>query len=269
MNNDKSTAFDEEWIHCAKESWMMNALEKEGWKKGGKRYLDNLRIWFESLPLDAKGKSSLKKRLESPRNEDHLGAVNELVWWEIMQRNGWTAEPVSKQGPDFKVLSPTKCYIEVTTLNVSRKDQSQFKSGGGVRLDDSRVIKQLHDKIIDSDEKLKQFGYAAKKRCPCGLIIFDFTTWSDFGTAPARNALIGDAKKKRLLVSLLPDTLSAIIIVIRRCLDGRIAIYQDHSIAYHNPAAQYPFPENTFKMFEQVDKGKIIKAKPCNKLIYL
>ena len=78
------------------DSWLMRARAKSSensWAAAldaeGHIYLGSLRLWFDRFPLTSnKQKRALKVRLESFKDEDHRGAVNELSWWEFLQRTG-------------------------------------------------------------------------------------------------------------------------------------------------------------------------------------
>ena len=82
--------------------------------------------------------------------------------------------------PDFQLQSPSDCFVEVSTLNVSDKDKKNFERGESVSLDHAETIRRIIGKI--TEEKKRQLMYAAAERKPCVLAFFDYTTWSGFAT---------------------------------------------------------------------------------------
>jgi len=81
--------FDDEWRERAQAesdstSWATDALATLDTVGG--TYLFTLRIWFNQFPLTLGQKKQLRSRIESFRNDEHLGGVNELAWWALMLR---------------------------------------------------------------------------------------------------------------------------------------------------------------------------------------
>lgn len=250
----KTTIFDENWTERARAS-----TEKMSWVKdvmatldtAGGVYLASLRMWFNRFPLNIKQKKKLAADIESFKNEDHLGAVNELAWWAFLQREQFNANPIARTSsptPDFQVLAPTEFFIEVSTLNVSKQDQSKFQAGDSVELNHAEMLRRVLGKL--TAEKQRQLSYAADQKEPSVLVLFDYTTWSAFGTQFYR--FLGDflLGKQRGFQSL-PIELSALIYVERKVFDGRIAISRLRSATYYNPHAKYPLAIGTFASMNQ------------------
>lgn len=249
------TVFDAAWVRRAKTathkvSWIIDVLDSLD--ADGTLYLDSIRIWFNEFPHPStKDRRALKTRLESFNNSDHLGGVNELSWWEFMRKTQLTAEPVATTNaprPDFHLIAPTECFLEVSTLNVSDEDREKFERDEGVSLNHSDTVRRIVLKA--ANEKKRQIGFAADSRRPCALVLFDYTTWSAFGTQAFRffdNTLLG----KTFEFSRLPVDLSALLHVERKVINGRIAISRDRSAVYYNPNATYPLPVNTFTTIGQ------------------
>ncbi|MBL8540262.1 MAG: hypothetical protein JNK68_07805 [Betaproteobacteria bacterium] len=249
------TVFDAAWLGRArastdKGSWIAGVLDSlDG---DGTLYLDSIRVWFNKFPLtSSKDKRALKTRLESFNNSDHLGGVNELSWWEFMRKTNINAIPVATSTaprPDFQVLAPTDFYLEVSTLNLSDAERQKFEREEGVSLNHPDTLRRLLVKA--ADEKNGQIAFAASQRRPCALVVFDYTTWSGFGTQLFRfiaNGLLG----KPFEFSRLPADLSALAYVERKVIDGRLAISRDRSAAYYNPNATHTLPVGTFRAITQ------------------
>jgi hypothetical protein len=246
----KRTIFDEGWLTRARlrradVSWADEVMATV--ETNGGIYLESLRLWFNRFRLTSKQKQALATRLESLDKKDHLGAVNELAWWAFMQHEGMNAAPVPTSAtprPDFQIIAPAECFVEVSTLNVSDRDKSKFAAGGSVELNHSQTLRRILSKV--TNEKRRQLSYAAGRKQPSVLVLFDYTTWSKFGTQFFRflgNFLLG----KQLGFHTVPSELSALVYVERKVHpDGRIAISRDRSAAYYNPSAKYPLPVGTF-----------------------
>jgi hypothetical protein len=218
----------------------------------GGMYLDTLRRWFGGFPLSSvKQKHQLKRRLESFNDDTHRGAVNELVWWVCMQRMGVYSAPVSESSaprPDFHVQTPVPFFVEVSTVNPSRRDLFQFATGEGVRLDHAETRRRFLGKV--TDEKRRQMAYAAGQHQPCVLVLFDYTIWSAFETQFVHVLaafLLGNEQG----FQELPRTLSALVYVERKVIDGRMAVSRDRSAIYYNPHADYPLLMGTFAALKQ------------------
>jgi len=252
MESKQLTIFDDAWLSLAAsqpaaDSWVQDVMEDM--KGCGGLYLNTLIIWFQRFPL--KGKKHLKQGLESFDNTQHLGAVNELSWWELMTLFGWSPQLLlasATSRPDFHILTPTHFFCEVTTLNVSEKDRILLDSGKGVKLNHGPTIGRILRKI--TKDKTEQIEYGASKKKPSILVLFDYTTWTHFGAQLYRELfhyLLGENSG----FLRLPRELSALVYVERKVIDGRIAISKQRSAVYHNPKATYPLSETVFHMIRQ------------------
>jgi hypothetical protein len=250
----KTPIFGDEWLRAARTgsiggSWATAVIETL--ETTGRIYLSTLRLWFERFPLTCNQKHQLRTRLESLRDDEHLGGVNELAWWEFIVREGFIAAPLvptTAARPDFKLQSPTGCFVEVSTLNVSQRDQAQFKAQQGVALDHAETIRRVIGKF--TDEKRQQLQYASDQGKPSVLALFDYTTWSGLGTLfhhTLGDFLLGE----QLGFKSLPTELSAILYLERKVLDGRIALSRSRSGVYYNPLALHPLQSGTFPSLNQ------------------
>jgi hypothetical protein len=248
--DNSATVFEAAWLSRAKAtadtaSWVIGVLDTiDG---DGLSYLNTVRTWFNGFPHPTlNDRRALKTRLESFSDSDHLGGVNELSWWEFMRKTHLSAEPVATTNaprPDFVLRAPTECYMEVSTLNVSKTDHETSERDEGVSLNHSTTLKRILLKA--ANDKRDQIAFGASLRQPSVLVLFDYTTWSWQGTQMFRfvaNALLGQPFE----FCKLPVDLSALVYVERKVSGGRIAISRDRSAAYYNPNATYPLPVGTF-----------------------
>ncbi len=253
-NAESSGVFDGTWLEDARakqggHSWVDDVIATLD--NPGSKYLALLRLWFDRFPVSQKQKHDLRKRLESFNSEEHLGAVNELAWWTFMQQEGLKAIPVptsTTPRPDFQVIAPAACFVEVSTLNVSDADKSKFETGRSVELDHADTLRRILGKV--TGEKLRQLSYGAEQKKPAVVVLFDYTTWSAFGTHFYRflaDFLLG----KQLGFQSLPSELSALLYVERKVCEGRIALSRRRSATYYNPCATHPLPLGTFAFLNQ------------------
>lgn len=253
----KPPLFGDNWTshvstQAPKRSWAYQVMKSAD---AGNVYLNTLRTWYYRFPRTSKTSIELKNRLESLRNEDHLGAVNELFWWECMKLFNWSAEPVvgrKHKRPDFKVTSPAYFFCEVTTLNISGRDRDDLSEGHGVGLNEeqTRTIDRLFLKILE--EKLEQIQCGASEKKPNSLVLFDHTVWSQLGTEfylKLAFHLLGE----QMGFARLPRELSAIVYIERRVMAGRLGMSEQRAAVYHNPFAQIKIPPNVFQMIRQYD----------------
>jgi hypothetical protein len=251
------TVFDAAWLAQAKAAtniapWItdvLNTLDAEG-----ALYLDSVRIWFTKFPhASIRDRNALKSSLENFHdNNNHLGGVNELSWWAFMRQTQMKGEPVAtappEKRPDFRLIAPSEFFVEVSTLNVSEPDRRNFEQNEGVSLNHSDSFGRILQKV--ATDKKDQITFAADSKRPCALVLFDYTTWSGYGTQFFRflaNALLGKPNE----FCGLPVALSALVYVERKVIDGRIAISRDRSAVYYNPNAAYPLPIGTFTAIGQ------------------
>lgn len=257
--------FGERWIRCAhasggRTSWVSDVLATPDTTGGV--YLRTIRTWFHQFPLTLKQKQQLRSRLESFKNDEHLGGVNELAWWAFMRREGLTAKPLpasSTPRPDFYLEPPAGCFVEVSTLNMSDIDKAKFQRKASVALDHAETIRRIVGKL--TAEKQRQLTYAANLEKPCVLVLFDYTTWSAFATEIFRTLgefLLG----RQYGFRTLPPELSAIVYVERKVLpNGCIAINRHWSAAYYNPLTLHPLPLCTFPFLTQF-RCQLISNEP-------
>ncbi|MCH7530107.1 MAG: hypothetical protein ACUZ8N_14905 [Candidatus Scalindua sp.] len=246
--------FDEDWFSNASsrkvgKEWVDEVVNQINGSGG--IYLSTLRLWFDRFPLSNKHKKHLKQALESFNNYDHLGAVNELAWWQFINSFGWSASPIKAgnyKRPDFHIIEPIEFFCEVTTSNLSEKEKKLIESGEGAPLNHNVTIERFLRVV---EEKVEQIKYGASKKKPSVLILFDYTTWSGFGTQLYRelaNILLGNI----IGFSKLPSELSAIVYVERKVLpEGNIVFSKDRSAVYHNPNALFKLPISVFQMMRQ------------------
>ena len=88
--------------------------------------------------------------------------------------------------------------------------------------------------------------HAMNKNKPGVLIIFDYTTWSGFGTQFCQ--VLGESLLGRQCAfkELAAPELSAIVYLERKVLDGRIVLSRQRSAVYHNPCALHPLHRGAF-----------------------
>lgn len=257
------TVFDGGWRARASgsalgDSWaraVIATLDAEGGV-----YLDTLAMWFERFPLTSeKQRWALKTRLESFTTSDHLGAVNELSWYEFMRRANMEVRPIlpaNAPRPDFKVTAPSEFFVEVSTLNVSDAEKRELQETGGVTLNHAEMLRRLLLKA--TGEKDAQIAYAASESRPCVLVLFDYMFLSGLppkddtflsGLPPnfyrfLATALLGE----RLAFAQLPVALSAVVYAKRKISAGHIEISQQQSAIYYNPAARYRLVVGAFEL---------------------
>jgi hypothetical protein len=248
------TIFDKKWIANANkltdvDSWAHGVVDDID--TSGGIYLNTLRIWYERFPATNKQKKPLKQRIESFSNENHLGGVNELSWWEFLRSSSLYAEPVpttTSPRPDFKVLTPTEFFAEVSTLNVSNNEKEKLEKDGAVSLNHTETLRRIL--LKSANDKRKQITFAANEKRPCCLVLFDYTTWSAYGTQFFRylaNFLLG----QECGFKHLPIELSALVYVERKVINGRIGISRDRSAVYYNPNATFPLAIGAFAKLRQ------------------
>lgn len=247
--------FGDDWLQRARAattgaSWMADVIET--FDTTGQIYLSTLRLWFTRFPMKPKQKQGLHSRLESFKNDEHLGGVNELAWWAFMLREGFICTPIltaRSSRPDFEIQQPAECFVEVSTLNVAEKDKKSFETeeNSGV-LDHAETIRRLIGKL--TAEKHQQMKYAADRQRPGVLVIFDYTPWSGFDTHFFRTLgefLLG----KQFGFKTFPPEVSAIVYLERKVLDGRIALSRHRSAIYYNPLALHSLAPGTFPSLNQ------------------
>lgn len=230
-------------------SWVHGVIE--ALDTTGDTYLSTLRLWLNKFPVNPKQKHALTMRLESKKNEDHLGAVNELAWWMFLQTEQFQVNPIppaNSSTPDFCIKAPSEFFAEVTTLNVSNQDKANWNACDSVKLDHTETLRRTLGKF--TKEKQQQLLYAADRKTPSVLVLFDYTTWSGFGTEFHRflgDFLLGEQRG----FQGLPTELSALVYVERKYINDRIGISRLRSATYYNPNATYALPVGTFTQLNQ------------------
>ncbi len=245
--------FNSKWLEEARSlkknnTWIHQVLDT--WDKAGANYLDNLRKLFCSYPDVGDVKKDLANRIQSFKDEDHLGAANELSCWAFLKRAGFECKPIPRSGeqtPDFHVFAPTEFFVEVTTLNISREEREKIACGNHIWLNQGNTLTRI---LRKPKEKQKQFLYGAEKQKPCVLVLFDYAFWSGVGTKLDQHIGIHLLEKQGF--HCLPTELSALI-YLKRCVieKGRLAIHLPGSAIYYNPNASAPLPLETFAFLRQ------------------
>lgn len=250
----KTQIFSDDWLRSARAksadgSWAAAVIETL--ETTGQIYLSTLRLWFERFPLTGNPKQQLRTRLESLLDDEHLGGVNELAWWAFLIREGFAATPLPPADaprPDFQLHSPAECFVEVSTLNVAARDKKRFEAQEAVSLDHTETIRRVIGKL--TEEKQRQLKYAADRKKSGVLALFDYTTWSGFGTSFSRT--LGDFLLGRQFgFRSFPAELSAIVYLERKVLDGRIGLSRHRSAVYYNPLALHPLSPGVFPSLNQ------------------
>lgn len=245
--------FDNKWIENARkitnqESWVYDVIL--GLDTKGGTYLDTLRNWYGGFPGTNKQKKPLQQRIESFINVDHLGGVNELAWWKFLKNSNFVVEPVpttTSPRPDLKVRAPVEFFVEVTTINVSSDEATQFCKNGAVRLDHEKTLRRVL--LKSSNDKKEQILFSSQQGRPSCLVLFDYTTWSGFSTQI--NRYVANYLLEQGGFGELPIELSAIVYVERKVIDGRIGLSCDRSSVYYNPNAKYKLAPGTFAGLRQ------------------
>lgn len=257
----------------------------------GLTYLHTVGRWFDAYPAANADKKKLRGELENLSiNSGHVAGVNELAWWELMQKHAMSARvvPTAKNSarPDFELLTPFGCFIEVTTLNVSSADEEALTKAPaliadaksrpdeeeneeveasaseptGAALDHQKSIQRIVNK--SAFEKLKQLKHAANQQKPAVLVVFDYTAFSAYATDFSRrlcDSLLGIKSG----FSCYPTELSALVYVERKVIDGRIALSLSRSAVYYNPFAKFPLSAGSFPYFRQF-WGDLECSKPAS-----
>lgn len=264
MGQDRRV-FDEEWGVRAMngalgDSWVDDVVAR--WDGDGRRYLSTLTLWFERFPFPScNDRRALKRRLESFKTNDHLGAVNELSWYEFMRQAHFKITPISPTKaprPDFRITAPVNAFVEVSTLNVSESEKEALHATGGVDLNHNETLRRLLHRA--SDEKSAQLKYASDQALPSLLILFAYTFWSGLATDFYRflaTALLGNESA----FARLPSALSGVVYVERKVFDGQIRLSRRRSAIYYNPHAHYPLAPGSFDMLRQFGSD-IVETDP-------
>jgi len=247
-----SDLYNSNWITNAEKlesshSWVLDVLKS----KNGRNYLKTIKTWYQRYPNKSE---HLKNFLESFDTASHLGGVNELFWWEFMKKFKWKAQPIKvnrEKRPDFHVTKPSEFFCEVTTLNISKKDESALRSESGVGLNHEATIYRILGKVMN--EEKEQIVYGCRKGHPSILVLFDYTFWSglatDFSRTFQQKLFEGDGFAE------LPKSPSALLYVEKKIIYTRFCVTVKRSAVFHNPYAKYTLPKTVFTMFRQHEKG--------------
>ncbi len=193
----------------------------------------------------------MRQALESLDNGQHVAAVNELSWWRLMLRERILGRPISvknKPCPDFEAETPYRFYVEVTTLNVSQAD----RESGEAALEHSESFRRTVLKV--TKEKNKQIAFAASQNQAILVAIFDYSTWSGFGTY-RHLSFWREFFRNTSGFSLLSADVSAVALIERQVTAGKVRLSRDRSAIYHNPLAARPLPFGAFISLKQVQLG--------------
>ncbi|MEA3428043.1 MAG: hypothetical protein U9Q84_02240 [Thermodesulfobacteriota bacterium] len=141
---------------------------------------------------------------------------------------------------------------------MSDAEKKKLEVQGSIPLDHAETLRRFLLKA--ANDKKKQIFYAASQRKPCSLVLFDYTTWSAYGTQFYRylaDFLLG----QKCGFSQLPIELSALVYVERKVKDGRIGINLNRSAVYYNPNAIYPLTVGAFETLKQYC-CKMVEVEP-------
>ena len=258
--SDRQELFNSNWINRTKaekdlsSSWAWANDVLEDIPGDGNTYLLKIREWFNKFPFVALSQSKhMRKGLESLSTEDHLGAVNELFWYNTAKFLKWSLKPFFKikkeeSSPDFKVTSPSCFYCEVTTLNISQSDRIVLANNNGVRLNHQREIVRILQKAVKEKIKQLRFGYNVQK--PSVLVVFDYSTFSGFETD--RPGALAEVLLNSLVgLQAMPKELSTLLYLERYVSKGLFRLRISQSAVYHNPLADYQIKKDTFIWIKQ------------------
>lgn len=230
-------------------SWakpVFDNFDESGWV-----YLSKIREWFAEFPFVSPHQSKhMRNRLESLNTEDHLGAVNELFWYNLATFLGWRLKPLSVEvtAPDFEVSSPACFYCEITTLNVSQSDRGQFKKGLSAPLNHGRGVARILRKATDEKKDQLKYGYDRQK--PSILVVFDYSLFSGLGTQRPRflaDTLLHSASG----LQAMPKELSALLYLERYVSKGKFYLRLSQSAVYHNPLSDFSVEREVFNWITQ------------------
>ncbi|MEZ8321419.1 hypothetical protein AB6C72_23705, partial [Vibrio splendidus] len=217
-----------------------------------------LESWYKRFPGSDTQKKSLLRHLVSSVTEDHLGAVNEMAWWQLFQSRGHQIEPVARaksSTPDFVHQHERgKTYFEVTTLNVAQ-------NSGNVELKSAtkHSVKRVAQKCASDKKQQLLFGY--ERQSPSVLVVFNYDSWSGYGINHHK-AMIEEFDTTKL-----SESLSAIVFVERRVNSEGVPVFNKQQFnILENDGAKYRYDcsllENVF--FEEASEfpceSKIIQG---------
>jgi hypothetical protein len=257
--------YNDNWINNIKSehlssSWANDVLEDiHGY---GGIYLSTIKAWFQKFPFANISQSKhMKKSLESLSTEDHLGAVNELFWYNTAKLLKWRLEPLSEKAssPDFSVSLPSCFYCEVTTLNISQSDRDAFAKNNSAPLNHGREIARILRKATDEKIEQLRFGYNVQK--PSVIVVFDYSTFSGLGTNRP-HALAKVLLDSPAGLQTMPKELSALLYLERYVSEGLFRLRLSQSAAYHNPLAVYQIEKDTFIWIKQFAISEFYEIPP-------
>ena len=240
MHKQQEKCYNDNWkSNKPSRSWAVDVLDDiDG---NGGIYLSKINDWFQKYPDKS---DLLKKRLESHENDQHLGAVNELFWYNLALNLGWELNPlpaINKKGfntPDFEVKSPTSFYCEITTLTIPKN---------GKRFEFENELERIFGK---SQEKQKQFKIGHQQQKPNVLVIFDYSTFSGLGTQHQKS-LPDFLSNPPTNFGTMPSELSALLYLERYFEEGKFKLRMSKSVIFYNPAACLPIEKKTFDWLDQ------------------
>lgn len=249
--------FDQSWLKSIRsnapiDSWVHDVVDDID-NEGGV-YLSVLHEWFLEYPFPSKGKKThMKKLLESSKNHDHRGAVNEVCWYRLMRYMGLKPEVMPEgrdKSPDFlcTTASGIKFYCEVSTLNESCTDAESLRTIGSWPLNQGAEILRILRKA--TDEKAEQLQFGQRKHTAMAFVVFDYSTFSGLGTK--RPFVLANVLLRTSVgLQAMKPHLSALIYVERYVFQGKCRIRTHQSALYHNPLADYQLPDDVFSCLRQ------------------
>ncbi len=254
MNNQQNECYNDKW-RCNRPSscsWAEEVLNDiDG---NGGLYLSKINNWFQNYPGADKSKDQLKISLESYENGSHLGAVNELFWYNLALNLGWKLIPVpviDKKGqnrPDFECTSPTSFYCEITTLNWPNNNCNK-------KFPIDNELNRLYGKPTEKN-KQAQTEWCQEQKKPQVLIVFDYSNFSGLGTQHQKS-LSDFFQNPPEGFPPISEGLSAFLYLERYIEEGKFMLRMSKSELICNRNARFPIEKNIFDWLDQNENLEI------------
>lgn len=252
--------FDAAWRKKAKQSASAGSWA-HNWESGEqRRYTRTIRRYFRDANICLKDRRLLKLALEN-FGTTHADHVNELFWQARMQLAGFDVAYVAtvpgSRRPDFHIVNRRtgfQAYVEVTTINLSNAKRigARRRAGKSITLDKRNFVCRVHRKAIR--EKAPQLDLARQHKMPGILVVFNSSDFAGYGTAMPRDVALGFANRtRRGLWMRLPRSISALVLVGKTCVDGRLRLVKSESAIFLNRRATFPIDKRIFRFLNQID----------------